>query len=362
MTVPDVELDRVVKRYDDFTAVADCSLAVTPGEFITLLGPSGCGKTTTLNMIAGFFPPTHGTIKIRGNDVTGLPPNKRRVGMVFQNYALFPHLTVEKNVSFGLRMRGASKSETERAAREALEKVHMEAFADRFPRQLSGGQQQRIALARAVAPQPSVLLLDEPLSNLDLKLRESMRRELKSLQQDLGVTAVFVTHDQDEALTMSDRIVVMNAGRIEQIGTPAEIYAKPRSRFVGAFVGQMNFFDGHVANDRAAGKQIVMDGNGGRLAVPSSVSIPSDRRVHFGIRPEAIGIVAKGEPNAEGAVIEGYVEDVVLAGPIFQLFVRVGDSNTIRVDLLNLQAGGRHAIGDQVSLKIDPDDLIVFTE
>jgi len=359
MQEPDVELSDVKKMYDDFTAVEDCTLQIDRGEFVTLLGPSGCGKTTTLNMIAGFFPPTRGHIRIRGEDVTRLPPNKRRVGMVFQNYALFPHLTVEQNVGFGLKMRGADRAEIARRARESLELVHMGQFAERYPRQLSGGQQQRIALARAIAPQPSVLLLDEPLSNLDLKLRESMRRELKTLQRELGVTAVFVTHDQDEALTMSDRVVVMNQGRIEQIGSPTEIYAQPRSHFVAAFVGQMNFFAGTVTGSGEA-KAITLDGGAGRVACPASAAVGEGESVEFGIRPEVIAIAGEGEATPEGRTLNGTIEDVILAGPIIQVYVGLAGGQSVRVDVLNVKGGPTYTAGDAAALVFATDDLIVF--
>ena len=238
----DLRLEGITKRYGAVSAVEGVNLEVRDGEFLTLLGPSGCGKTTTLGLIAGFFPPSAGEIYLKGRPVAGLPPFKRDIGVVFQDYALFPHMTAGENVAFGLKMRGVERSETDARVKEALELVQLRGLADRRPLELSGGQRQRVALARALVIRPAVLLLDEPLSNLDLKLREEMRVEIAGLQRRLGITTVFVTHDQGEALVMSDRIAVMQAGRIVQLGRPAEIYERPASRFVAEFIGRMNFF------------------------------------------------------------------------------------------------------------------------
>ncbi len=238
----ELRLAGLEKCYGATRAVAGIDLEVREGEFMTLLGPSGCGKTTTLGLIAGFFPPSAGEIFLKGQPVAGLPPFKRDIGVVFQDYALFPHMTAGENVAFGLKMRNMEKSECDQRVREALDLVQLRGLAERRPLELSGGQRQRVALARALVIRPAVLLLDEPLSNLDLKLREEMRVEIAGLQRRLGITTVFVTHDQGEALVMSDRIAVMNAGRIEQTGSPADIYERPASRFVAEFIGRMNFF------------------------------------------------------------------------------------------------------------------------
>jgi putative spermidine/putrescine transport system ATP-binding protein len=240
--VSELRLAGLEKRYGPTVAVAGIDLEVREGEFMTLLGPSGCGKTTTLGLIAGFFPPSAGEIYLKGKPVAGLPPFKRDIGVVFQDYALFPHMTAGENVAFGLKMRNIEKSECDQRVREALDLVQLGGLAERRPLELSGGQRQRVALARALVIRPAVLLLDEPLSNLDLKLREEMRVEIAGLQRRLGITTVFVTHDQGEALVMSDRIAVMNAGRIEQVGAPADIYERPATRFVAEFIGRMNFF------------------------------------------------------------------------------------------------------------------------
>jgi ABC-type Fe3+/spermidine/putrescine transport system ATPase subunit len=237
-----LRLAGIAKRYGAVAAVDGVDLEVREGEFLTLLGPSGCGKTTTLGLIAGFFPPSAGEIYLKGRPVAGLPPFKRDIGVVFQDYALFPHMTAGENVAFGLKMHGVERAEMDARVKEALELVQLRGLAERRPLELSGGQRQRVALARALVIRPAVLLLDEPLSNLDLKLREEMRVEIAALQRRLGITTVFVTHDQGEALVMSDRIAVMNAGRIEQLGGPAEIYERPATRFVAEFIGRMNFF------------------------------------------------------------------------------------------------------------------------
>jgi putative spermidine/putrescine transport system ATP-binding protein len=240
--VSELRLAGLEKRYGATVAVAGIDLEVREGEFMTLLGPSGCGKTTTLGLIAGFFAPSAGEIYLKGRPVAGLPPFKRDIGVVFQDYALFPHMSAGENVAFGLKMRNIEESECDQRVREALDLVQLSGLADRRPLELSGGQRQRVALARALVIRPAVLLLDEPLSNLDLKLREEMRVEIAGLQRRLGITTVFVTHDQGEALVMSDRIAVMNAGRIEQVGAPADIYERPATRFVAEFIGRMNFF------------------------------------------------------------------------------------------------------------------------
>jgi ABC-type Fe3+/spermidine/putrescine transport system ATPase subunit len=244
----DVRLVDVSRSYGSVVAVSHLTLDVTAGEFLTLLGPSGCGKTTTLNMIAGFLQPSAGEIWLRGRRVESLPPYRRDTAMVFQQYALFPHMTVFENIAFGLRMRRTPAAQLRARVDEALALVGLPGLGDRFPLQLSGGQQQRVALARAIAVRPAVLLLDEPLSNLDLKLREGMRLELKRLHRELGTTTIFVTHDQTEALVLSTRIAVMHQGRIEQVGAPQEIYEQPRSRFVAEFVGQTNLLRGRVVS------------------------------------------------------------------------------------------------------------------
>ena len=286
-TTAAVELSTVTKRFDDVVAVDSIDLEIADGEFFAMLGPSGCGKTTTLRMIAGLEFPTEGSLKIFGEEVGTLPPNKRPVNTVFQNYALFPHMNVIQNVGFGLKMQGVSKSEIATRANEAIELVQLGALTKRKPNQLSGGQQQRVALARALVNKPKVLLLDEPLGALDLKLRQEMQGELKSLQRELGVSFVFVTHDQEEALTMSDRIAVMHAGKLLQVGSAEELYDRPVNRFVADFIGQTNLVDATVGDDST-----IVLANGTKINAPNPH--PAGTKVAMSLRPESITI---GEPD-----------------------------------------------------------------
>jgi ABC-type Fe3+/spermidine/putrescine transport system ATPase subunit len=301
---PALRLAGITKRYGAVSAVDRVDLEVREGEFLTLLGPSGCGKTTTLGLIAGFFPPSAGEIYLKGRAVAGLPPFKRDIGVVFQDYALFPHMTAGENVAFGLRMRGIEKSRIQKQVDEALDLVQLRGLAERRPLELSGGQRQRVALARALVIRPTVLLLDEPLSNLDLKLREEMRVEIAGLQRRLGITTVFVTHDQGEALVMSDRIAVMNAGRIEQLGRPAEIYERPASRFVAEFIGRMNFFsrDGKVLAIRPERARLStdkpLDGFARRGTVRNVLYLGATLEYHLDLEGERALVEA---PNDGGA-------------------------------------------------------------
>ena len=282
-----LELESVSKRYGETAALRDVSFAVDDGEFFSLVGPSGCGKTTTLRLIGGFEEPTEGRVRLGGETVTGVTPEDRDVGVVFQSYALFPHMTVAENVGYGLRFREPPGGATvEQRVTELLELVDLAGAGDREPAALSGGQQQRVALARALAPGPSVLLLDEPMSALDARLRESLRRSLKRIQADLGVTTVYVTHDQAEALAISDRVAVLHDGRIEQVGTPREIYREPRTRFVAGFVGDNNVFDGRV-RDRDGDGTTVRVGEG-TFRLPADEGEGDGTRLSFCIRPEAL--------------------------------------------------------------------------
>ena len=310
----ELRLAGLEKRYGATVAVAGIDLEVREGEFMTLLGPSGCGKTTTLGLIAGFFAPSRGEIYIGRKAVAGLPPFKRNIGVVFQDYALFPHMSAGENVSFGLRMRDMERRECEQRVREALELVQLGALAERRPLELSGGQRQRVALARALVIRPAVLLLDEPLSNLDLKLREEMRVEIAGLQRRLGITTVFVTHDQGEALVMSDRIAVMNAGRIEQVGTPAEIYERPASRFVAEFIGRMNFF--------------------------------SDASRLIAIRPERARLATTRPP--EGFARAGTVTQVLYLGATLEYHLLLEGGERAFVQAPNDAAAPRFAAGDAI--------------
>ena len=278
--VDTVELRGLVKRYGTTVALDGVSLGIRPGEFFTLLGPSGCGKTTSLRSVAGFVAPDAGDVLIDGARVNDVPPHKRRVGMVFQHYALFPHRTVTQNVAFGLRMQGADKAEIARRVVEALALVQLPGYGDRYPRQLSGGEQQRVALARALVTRPAVLLLDEPLGALDKKLRDHMKIELKRLQREVGITTIYVTHDQEEALTMSDRIAVMHRGRVEQVATPRELYEAPATTFVASFIGNINLFVG-----RSVGHGVV-ESNG--LTVAATGAAADGAAVRVALRPERV--------------------------------------------------------------------------
>jgi putative spermidine/putrescine transport system ATP-binding protein len=282
-----LELDRVAKQFGPQTVVDDFSLTVGKGEFISFLGPSGCGKTTTLQMIAGFLDPSRGAIRLEGSDLTVVPPAKRGLGIVFQSYALFPHMTAAENVAFGLEMRRVSRAERTERVRAALAMVGLAGYEERFPRRMSGGQQQRVPLARALVIRPSVLLLDEPLSNLDAKLREDMQIELRQIQRNVGTTTILVTHDQNEAMSLSDRIVVMNQGRIEQIGTPQETYERPASAFVSQFLGKTNEFAATVDRTASPGRVVA-----GSWSAPAPAGLAG--AVTVSIRPERIGFGAAG--------------------------------------------------------------------
>lgn len=319
----------VRKTYDGeppVTALHDLSLAIRNNQFFTLLGPSGCGKTTLLRLIAGFEIVSGGEIHLFGKSISGIPPERRPVNTVFQNYALFPHMSVLANIRYGLDRKSISRSEANRRAAQMLDLVQLGDFADRKPAQLSGGQQQRVALARALAPEPKVLLLDEPLSALDLKLRQSMREELKRLQRETAITFIFVTHDQEEALAMSDRIAVMAAGRIQQVGTPAEIYDAPANRFVADFIGDVNFLD--ATCDRTMGDEALYVLPGGqRLAGPATVK--AGTRVTLAIRPERVKLAHEGGDN----LLTGQVERVTFLGDRSDAHLRLdcGQRITLRI-------------------------------
>jgi putative spermidine/putrescine transport system ATP-binding protein len=318
-----VVLEKIRKSFGSVTAVDDVSLAVEPGEFITLLGPSGSGKTTTLMMIAGFDHPTGGEIYIDGTPLVGVPPYRRGIGMVFQSYALFPHMTVAENVGFALKQRATDKSRIAKRVAETLEIVRLRGYEARYPRQLSGGQQQRVALARAIIFQPRVLLMDEPLSALDKQLREELQLEMKRLHRQLGITFIYVTHDQREALIMSDRVAVMNQGRIEQAGTPSDLYDRPANRFVAGFIGESNFLDGEVI--AASGRDVAVRVAGSTVTAVSDAPPPVGARVTLAVRPEKIGFRdgAAPTPQARLNALEARVRDVTFVGEMHRYALEI---------------------------------------
>ncbi len=297
---PEIRLTDLTKHFRDVRAVDRISMDIRPGEFFSMLGPSGCGKTTTLRMIGGFEIPTAGRIELRGRDVTTDPPDKRPVNMVFQNYALFPHLDVHENIAFGLRRKGVDKAGAQRRVGEALDLVHLGGYDKRKPNQLSGGQQQRVALARALVNRPDVLLLDEPLGALDLKLRKALQIELKRVQTEVGITFVYVTHDQEEALTMSDRIAVMRGGKVEQLGTPEELYERPRTRFVADFIGTSNLLTGAIESIDG-GRAVVRLSSGEACHTAAGADFVVGRAVELSVRPEAVALRARNGDEAAGA-------------------------------------------------------------
>jgi spermidine/putrescine transport system ATP-binding protein len=364
--VPDavvVEFDHVTKRFGDFVAVDDVCFDIAAGEFFSLLGPSGCGKTTTLRMIAGFEETTEGAVRLEGTDVSRTPPYKRNVNTVFQHYALFPHMSVWENVAFGPRSRKLSKAETARRVDEMLAVVRLDDFARRKPAQLSGGQQQRVALARALVNYPSALLLDEPLGALDLKLRQVMQFELKRIQREVGITFVYVTHDQEEALTMSDRIAVMNGGNVEQIGTPVDIYARPASVFVAGFIGQANLWPCRVtgpASPTADGSPAFdVDVLGTAMA-----SACGDVRIEIGgtatlmVRPERVRITTD-EPTDRGSV-RATVTDLTFQGPLVRLLLVAADGSSIVAQLGHEVELPLLHPGDEVWASWPPDASLVL--
>jgi spermidine/putrescine transport system ATP-binding protein len=322
-----IEIDHVTKRFGDYVAVDDAHFSIAEGEFFSMLGPSGCGKTTTLRMIAGFETPTEGAIRLEGTDVSKVPPYKRNVNTVFQQYALFPHMTVFDNVAFGPRSQKIDKAEVTRRSNELLEIVRLSDFANRKPAQLSGGQQQRVALARALVNYPKALLLDEPLGALDLKLRHAMQFELKRIQREVGITFIYVTHDQEEALTMSDRIAVMSNGNVEQIGSPTEIYANPATVFVAGFIGQANLWPCSVQS-RTDGTATVTALGSTLTATVHLPEITGGRPGTVMIRPERLQI-SMAEPTGAGARVAGTVTDLTFQGPVVRLALDAADGSPI---------------------------------
>jgi spermidine/putrescine transport system ATP-binding protein len=341
---PILELRHLTKRFGDFAAVDDLSLDIAAGEFLTLLGASGSGKTTTLRMIAGFEPPTSGEILMGGSPIAALPPFKRDINTVFQHYALFPHMSVRENIAYGLRMRRVPAAQREERVTQALAMVKLDQLGARAPRQLSGGQQQRVALARALVNRPRVLLLDEPLGALDLKLRKEMQLELKHLQTDLGITFVYVTHDQEEALTMSDRIVLMQQGRITQVGTPRDLYDRPASRYVADFIGDTNLLPGTVVESAGGLTTLRLDGL--TLRGVSDTELAPGTEAWLTVRPEAIDIAGGAAPAGHNAVT-GAVADAVYAGSALRLHVALPGGRRV---VANVPSGTATTSGTTVTL------------
>jgi putative spermidine/putrescine transport system ATP-binding protein len=350
--MPFLELKSVRKSFGSTNVVQNFDLSVNRGEFVSFLGPSGCGKTTTLRMVAGFEIPSGGQIRIDNRDVTNLRPNQRNVGMVFQSYALFPNMTVGENVGFGLRVAKRPKKEIAPRVDEMLRLIKLPQLGDRYPSQLSGGQQQRVALARALAVKPQVLLLDEPLSALDAKIRVSLREEIRAVQRELGITTIYVTHDQEEALSISDRIVVMNEGRIEQIGAPFEIYNYPRTRFVASFVGTLNILSARIVDP--AGR-VEIDGQTVTAAKPVANAVAGES-CSVALRPEAITIDAGG---ADRNVLQGVIEEVSFLGAVVRVRVRLRE-NTLSLDTFNNPSALPPERGKRVTVSFARGDLLVL--
>jgi spermidine/putrescine transport system ATP-binding protein len=362
---PSVRLDRVTKRFGDFTAVREMDLEIPAGEFFTMLGPSGCGKTTTLRMVAGFEDPSEGRVLLSGEDVTDLPAFRRPTNTVFQSYALFPHRNVEQNVAFGLQRQKVEKTEIRRRVGEELERVGLSGEAKRKPAQLSGGQQQRVALARALVNRPEVLLLDEPLGALDLKLRKQLQVELKRIQRDVGITFVYVTHDQEEALTMSDRIAVMNRGVVEQVADPESVYERPGTTFVAGFIGVSNLMPGEIVSSNGAGTQMRLDA-GPTVKALDSGGVQTGERAHAVVRPEKLELQQAGAAD-EGnrPSVEGQVESSLYLGTATQMVVKLGDGTRMTVLVPNADAEARRdlpAAGDAARLSWSDENIHIVRE
>jgi spermidine/putrescine ABC transporter ATP-binding subunit len=356
--VSQVTLRGAVKHYGDVVALEAFDLEVQEGEFLTLLGPSGCGKTTTLRLVAGFIDPTAGQILIDGEDVTGLPPQKRQIGMVFQDYALFPHLTIGENVGFGLKERGAPKAHIQERVEELLELVRLPGVEDRYPVELSGGQQQRVALARAVAFLPRVLLMDEPLGALDLKLREAMQYELRRIQQELKITTIYVTHDQHEAMTMSDRIAVMNLGNLIQLDGAHEIYTRPKTKFVADFVGKINFLPGQMAGEEGEWAKVEVANS--TIRVPKAVGANIDGPVTVALRPEHLLVGGASNGASGNNAIKGKITDRIFAGNLLHVTVEVGDGNVLMIEAK--PSDDIPGDGESVDVCWVPEHVVLLTE
>ncbi len=353
MSEPFLSIQHVRKSFGATTVVQDFNLDVDKGEFISFLGPSGCGKTTMLRIVAGFEQPSAGRIVVGGKDMTSLKPNQRNIGMVFQAYALFPNMTVAQNIGFGLKVAGKPKAEIDARVAEMLGLIKLGEFGARYPYQLSGGQQQRVALARALAPKPRLLLLDEPLSALDAKVRVSLRDEIRAIQRELGITTIFVTHDQEEAMSMSDRIVVMNAGRADQVGAPFEVYNRPATRFVAGFVGTLNVLD-VVVKDPASG---AVEIGGVPVALSRSLgSVKAGERISLALRPETISMT---HDAARSISIPCTITAVNFLGSVIRISADTG-GNSLSFDTFNNPAAPPPTPGDRTTVHFSPADLLVL--
>ncbi|WP_312856276.1 ABC transporter ATP-binding protein [Nocardioides pelophilus] len=359
MESADLVLSGLTKRYGDFVAVDELDLVVPPGSFFALLGPSGCGKTTTLRMIAGLEVPTAGSITLAGEDIARLKPYRRPVNTVFQSYALFPHLTIRDNIAFGPRRKGMSKREAAAEVDRMLDLVELGEYSGRKPAQLSGGQQQRVALARALINSPQVLLLDEPLGALDLKLRRQMQLELKRIQVDVGLTFIHVTHDQEEAMTMADTVAVMNQGRIEQMGAPEELYDLPRTTFVANFLGRSNLVSGKVT--RSSGGEVAVEVDGATVVAPAERAVSSEGDVWVGVRPEKVQLRAPDEAGAAANHLRGgVVSDVSFVGVSTEYLVRMPWGQELTVFEQNHTSSRRLRTGDEVDLSWAPEHTFLL--
>jgi putrescine transport system ATP-binding protein len=360
---PYVFVDRVTKKFGDFVAVSNVTLKVFKGEIFCLLGGSGCGKTTLLRMLAGFETPTSGTLSIDGQNLADIPPYNRPINMMFQSYALFPHMTVEDNVAFGLKQEGISNTDIRKRVDDMLAIVKMTQFARRKPHQLSGGQRQRVALARSLVKRPKLLLLDEPLGALDRKLREQTQFELVNIQEQLGVTFIIVTHDQEEAMTLASRIGVMNHGEIVQVGTPSEIYEFPTSRFVADFIGSVNMFEGRLIEDRPDHVRIQSDDLGGTIYVDHGISAAPGVTVWAAIRPEKIRI-ARERPQQQDNCVEGTIKEIAYMGDMSIYLVQLGNGRVVRVTLPNIEreSESKFTWEERVFLHWHPESPVVVTQ
>jgi putative spermidine/putrescine transport system ATP-binding protein len=346
-----IELVGLTKAYDDVAAVAHIDLKISSGEFFSLLGPSGCGKTTTLRMVAGFVAPDAGRILIDSDDITEQPPERRNIGIVFQNYAIFPHMSVAENIAFGLRMRRVEKSEIERRVKGALQQVGLDRFESRYQRELSGGEQQRVALARVLVTRPRILLLDEPLSALDKNLREEMKYWIKELQRGLGITTIYVTHDQSEALTMSDRIGVMSKGRVVQVGTPTQIYETPNDLFVTNFIGESNILDAIVQASTAQSVELML-GDGNRVSAPPRQGLAAGQRVKLVIRPE--NVFLDGAEVSTHFRLPAVVDAKIYQGALIRYRLTAAGQHLV-AEVQNQVGRAQHESGSQVTISWYPE-------